>query len=115
MARVGAVKLGCLIWIALILLVILWGWKLLDFYILGPAAVKKVMNETWGEVNSFSQTPVKQAEYLTRWNQWKRGQPIPFVYSGFLADSFVVEWCDTLPVPVFPDITHRFRLARIVR
>jgi hypothetical protein len=110
MARVGAVKLGCLIWIALILLVILWGWKLLDFYILGPAAVK-----TWGEVNSFSQTPVKQAEYLTRWNQWKREQPISFVYSGFLADSFVVEWCDTLPVPVFPDITHRFRLARIVR
>jgi hypothetical protein len=115
MTRVGAVKLGCLIWIVLILIVILWGWKLLDFYVLGPAAVKKVMNETWGEVNSFGQTQVKQAEYLMRWNQWKREQPIPFVYSGFSGDSFVVEWSDTLPVPVFPDITHKFRLARIVR
>lgn len=111
----GAVKTGCLLWTALVLLVLLWGWKLLDFYVLGPAAVKKVMNDTWSEIDSFRQTNIRQAEYLTRWNQWRREQPIPFDYSGFVGDSFVVEWSDTLPVPVFPDITHSFRLKRLVR
>lgn len=115
MSQNGAFRLGCLIWIALILLVLVWGWKLIDFYMLGPAAVKKVMNDTWNEVDSFTQTDVKQAEYLTLWNQWKREQTIPFDYSGFEGDSFLVEWSDTLPVPVFPDITHSYRLTRIVR
>lgn len=115
MNRIGAVKMGCLVWIAAILLVILWGWKLLDFYALGPAAVKKVMNDTWSEVNAFTQTPAKQAEFLAIWSTWKREQSIPFEYTGFIGDSFVVKWTDTLPVPVFPDITHSFRLARVVR
>ncbi len=111
----GAFKIGCLVWAAVVFLVVLWGWKLLDFHVLGPAAVKKVMNETWSQVDALNTTPARQAEYLTLWNQWKREQNIPFQFSGFRGDTFVVLWSDTLPVPVFPDITRDFRLARIVR
>jgi hypothetical protein len=115
MRKLGAVTAGCLVWVVLVILVLLWGWKLMDFYVLGPAAVKKVMNETWGEVNTVRQTNLKQAEYLSLWNQWRREQPILFEYSGFQGDSFVVKWSDTLFIPVFPDITHTFRLTRLIR
>ena len=108
-------KLGCLLWFALFLIVVLWGWKLIDFYVLGPASIKKGMNETVDQVSRMNNTAAKQVEFLSRWADWERASSTPFTKTAFHADSFVVEWVDTLHVPIFPSIVHQFRLTRIVR
>lgn len=108
-------KLGCLLWVALFLLIVLWGWKLLDFYVLSPASVKKGINETVDQVSGINNTAAKQVEFLSRWADWKRTSSTPFTRTSFQSDSFVVEWVDTLHVPIFPSIVHEFRLTRIVR
>ena len=109
-------KLGCLLWAALFCIVVLWGWKLLDFYVLGPAAIKKGMNETLDQVSRMNNSQAKQVEFTQRWADWERSSTtIQFSSKGFQGDSFVVCWDDTLPVPMFPSIVHSFRLTRVVQ
>jgi len=109
-------KMGCLLWATLFLMIVLWGWKIIDFYVLSPAAVKKGLNETVDLVSRMNNTSAKQVEFLSRWSDWKRtGTTIEFTTSALQGDSFVVEWVDTLHVPIFPSIPHDFRLTRIVR
>lgn len=107
-------KLGCLLWVALALLVVLWGWKLIDFYVLGPAAVKKGLNETLSQVNHMNNTAAKKVEFLVRWADWKADCPTRFTQCSFEGDVFVVKWIDTLHVPVISSIHHTFRIARTV-
>jgi hypothetical protein len=108
-------KSGCVMWALLFALVLLWGWKLVDFYILGPAEVKKGMNETMDQVGRIQNTQAKQVQYLAIWAEYERNSEVLFSRTGFQGDSFVVQWSDTLHVPVFPSITHSFRLTRLVR
>jgi hypothetical protein len=108
-------KLGCLLWVTLGLLVVLWGWKLVDFYIIGPATVKKGMNETLDQVSRMNNTAAKQVEYLSIWADWERTSLVSFSSAAFQGDSFVVQWVDTLHVPVFPSIVHNFKLRRLVQ
>ncbi len=108
-------KMGCLLWVALFLMLVLWGWKLIDFYVLGPAVIKKGMNETIDQVSRMNNTSAKQVEFLSRWSEWRRtGTTLEFTTSAFQGDSFIVEWTDTLHVPIFPSIPHDFRLSRII-
>jgi hypothetical protein len=108
-------KLGCLLWVTLAVFVVLWGWKLVDFYVIQPATVKKGMNETSDQVSRMQNTAAKQVEYLSVWAEWERTSDIPFTSTAFQGDSFVVEWVDTLHVPVFPSIVHSFRLKKLVQ
>ena len=111
-------KLGCLLWIALLAIVGLWGYKLIDFYALSPAAIKKGINETSDQTSRIQLTGPKQAEYLERWSLWRDSSGIDFsqttISYGFQGDTFVVQWTDTLHVPVFPSIVHDFRLKKVV-
>ena len=108
-------KMGCLLWIVLFALVSLWGFKLLDFYILKPAAIKKGLNETIDQVSIMNNTSAKQVEFLARWADWERTSGTAFTSTAFQGDSFVVQWVDTLHVPVFPSIGHSFSIKRVVR
>ncbi|MCD4707445.1 MAG: hypothetical protein K8S62_06880 [Candidatus Sabulitectum sp.] len=107
-------KLGCLLWVALASIVVLWGWKLIDFYILGPAVVKKGMNETVDQVSILNNTAAKKVEFLVKWSEWRAGCSIGFTQCSFEGDTFVVRWADTLHIPVFPSIRHTFRLKKAV-
>lgn len=108
-------KFGCLMWAILFCFVALWGWKLLDFFVLQPAGVTKGINETCDMVNRIQNTSAKQVEFLSLWADYKRSTDVEFDSSAFQGDSFVVVWHDTLHVPVFPSIPHVFRLSRLVR
>lgn len=108
-------KMGCYLWVLLSLMLALWGWKLVEFYVLGPAAIKKGMNETVDAVSRMNNTAAKQVEFLSRWADWERASTIAFTATAFQGDSFVVEWVDTLHVPIFPSIVHDFRLTRVVK
>lgn len=96
-------------------LVILWGWKLLDFFVLGPATIKKGLNETVEMVDRINNTAAKQVEFLAKWAEWERSCETRFSFTAFQGDSFVVQWDDTLHVPLFPSIKHTFRLSRLLR
>lgn len=102
-------------WAVLFCFVLLWGWKLMDFFILQPAAVKKDMNEVADTVNRIQNTAAKQVEFLSSWADFERSSDMVFSTTAFSGDSFVVEWHDTLNVPVFPSIPHTFRLTKLVR
>ncbi|MCK5130844.1 MAG: hypothetical protein KAR40_01665 [Candidatus Sabulitectum sp.] len=108
-------KLGCLLWVVLFLMMVLWGWKLIDFYVLKPAAIKKVMNETVDQVSRMRSTAARQVEFLNLWADWRRSSTTAFTTTAFHGGDFVVEWVDTLHVPVFPSIVHGFRLTRAVQ
>lgn len=108
-------KLGCLLWVALFLIIVLWGWKLINFYVLEPAAVKKGMNETLDQVSRIGNAAAKQVAFQAEWAEWERSCGTVFSITSFSGDSFVVEWTDTLDVPVFPSIGHSFRLTRLVQ
>ncbi len=60
-------KTGCLMWAVLFCFVLLWGWKLMDFFILEPAGVKKDINEIVDQVGRIQNTQAKQVEFLSRW------------------------------------------------
>jgi hypothetical protein len=107
-------KLGCLLWIVLFCLVALTGWKLINFFILGPAAIKKGLNETVGMVDRINTTAAKQVEFSALWAVFEDSCDTEFSSTAFQGDSFVVEWKDTLHIPVFPSIQHTFRLTRVV-
>ncbi len=108
-------KTGCLMWAVLFCFVLLWGWKLMDFFILEPAGVKKDINEIVDQVGRIQNTQAKQVEFLSRWGEYRRSADRSFDQAGFSGDSFIVQWKDTLRVPVFPSIPHTFRLTRLVR
>ncbi len=108
-------KIGCMLWIMLFLIIALWGWKLFDFYVLNPAAIKKGMNETIGQVDRINNTAAKQVEFNNRWADWERTCNTDFLSASFVGDSFIVMWDDTLHVPMFPPISHQFRLSRVVK
>ncbi len=109
-------KLGCVLWIVLFSIITLWGWKLLNFYVLEPRAVMNVMVEMGFEVNSNTNQNAKQTSFQSLWAEWARSSSITFSpQPQFYGDSFVVVWQDTLHVPVFPSIPHEFRLTKAVR
>ena len=108
-------KAGCLMWAVLFCFVALWGWKMMDFFVLQPAGVKKGMNEVADQVNRIQNTAAKQVEYLSLWADHERSLERVFSTTAFSGDSFIVEWHDTLDVPVFPSIPHTFRLTRLIR
>ncbi len=108
-------KTGCITWIILSCIVLLWGWKLIDFYVLKPALVKKGLNETLDSVSPAQITSARQVEFNRNWSELERNSEIDFDFTGFRGDSFVVQWSDTLHVPVFPSINHNFVLKKLVR
>ena len=110
-------KAGCLLWMVLFVFVALWGWKLMDFYILQPASLRKDLNEVVDGVNRIQNTQAKQLEFLARWREYEESTGRVFTTSKFSvnSDSFVVVWNDTLHVPVFPSIPHSFRQTRLIR
>lgn len=108
-------KTGCFMWVVLFVFVVLWGWKLMDFFVLQPASIKKDMNDVAESVNRIQNTQAKQVEFLSRWGEYKHSTSMVFSTSAFSGDSFVVEWHDTLHVPVFPSIPHTFRRVRLIR
>jgi hypothetical protein len=120
MSRRGAVSFGCVLWGVLIMLVLVIGWKLLDFYILGPAKVKRALNTIDAHVMDTINKDVKQSHFLRLWSELRdspdglpvEGRPYTGMFSG---DTFVVVYMDTLPIPGFPPLTHRFRLTNLVR
>lgn len=108
-------KIGCMLWAMLFLIIVLWGWKLIDFYVLSPAAIKKGLNETIDQVSPMNTTAAKQVEFNNIWADWERTCSTDFLSASFVGDSFVVMWDDTLHVPMFPSIAHQFRLSRVVK
>ncbi len=66
MRRIGAIDFGCLFTGALVLLVLVLGWKLLDFLILSPASVKGEINDIYDEVRLIGNP-------ATRWQTFKEG------------------------------------------
>lgn len=108
-------KTGCLMWGVLFVFVVLWGWKLVDFFILQPASVRKDLNEVVDRVNQIHNTQAKQVDFLSKWAEYERSVERVFTTSAFNGDSFVIEWQDTIHVPVFPSIPHTFRQTRLIR
>jgi len=108
-------KSGCLMWGVLLVFVVLWGFKLLDFFILRPAGVRNDLSEVAEQVNRIQNTQAKQVEFLSYWADYERSCDRVFTTTAFSGDSFIVEWEDTLHVPVFPSIPHSFRQTRLIR
>ncbi len=102
-------------WALLFCFVLLWGWKLIDFYVLQPAGVKKGLNETMDSVSRVQTVAAMQVEFNSAWAEYERTSEIQFDFTGFQGDSFVVQWTDTLHVPVFPSIPNEFRLTKLVK
>ncbi len=96
-------------------MLLLWGWKMVDFYLLKPSMVKKMLNETMDSVSPAQTVSAKQVEFNARWSEFERDSEVSFDFTGFRGDSFIVQWRDTLHVPVFPSISHNFVLRKLVR
>jgi len=120
MSRRGAVSFGCVLWGAVIMFVLVIGWKLIDFYILGPAKVKRAMNTIDAHVMDTLDKGVKQSHFLTLWSELRDSPdglpemryPNTAMFSG---DTFIVMYEDSLPIPGFPALKHDFRLTSLVR
>ncbi len=108
-------KTGCLMWGILFVFVVLWGFKLVEFYILQPAGVRKDLSEVAEQVGRIQNTQAKQVEFLSLWADYERSCDRVFTVTAFSGDSFIVKWDDTLHVPVFPSIPHSFRQVRLIR
>lgn len=108
-------KTGCLMWAVLFVFVALWGWKLMEFFILQPAGVRKDLSEVAESVNRIQNTQAKQVEFLSRWAEYERTCDRVYTSTAFSGDTFIVEWEDTLDVPVFPSIPNTFRQKRVIR
>ncbi len=108
-------KIGCGIWLVVVLLVVLMGYKVLDFYKIGPAVVKKGLNETIDQVHGINNPSAKKVAFNEYWADWERASMIPFIQTSFEGDSFIVRWNDTLHIPVFPSIIKEFRISRVVQ
>jgi hypothetical protein len=120
MSRRGALSYGCALWGALILFAVVIGWKVIDFYVLGPAMVKRAMNQVNAHVTDTLDRNLKQTEFNRLWADLRESPeglpemqyPNTAMFSG---DTFVVMYEDSIPVPGFPAIRHTFRLRKLVR
>ena len=120
MNRRGGVSFGCLIWGAVILFAAVTAWKLIDFFILGPAKVKRVMNQVYSECDDNLNPNLVQAQYLREWAELRDSPDgIPEMRAPntatFSGDTFVVEFSDSISIPGFSPYRHTFRLSRLVR
>jgi hypothetical protein len=95
-------------------------WKCIDFYVLGPAAVKRAMNKVDANVTDTYDRTIKQTEFLRLWAELRDSpegipemrHPNSYFFSG---DTFVVIWVDSLPIPGFPPLRHSFRLSKVIQ
>jgi hypothetical protein len=122
MSRRGALSFGCLLWGCLILFVIVSAWKCIDFYILGPAAVKRAMNTVDANVTDTLDRAFKREEFRRLWNELLRESPEglpnmqdPRNSAFFSGDTFIVMWLDSLPIPGVPPLRHSFRLSKVIQ
>jgi hypothetical protein len=120
MSRRGALSFGCLLWGALILLVVVIAWKCIDFYVLGPAAVKRAMNRVDANVTDTLDRALKRQEFRRLWEELRDSPdglpemrfPNTAMFSG---DTFIVMYEDSLPIPGFPPLRHSFMLRKLIR
>ena len=95
-------------------------WKLIDFYILGPAKVKRALNTVDAHVMDTLDKGVKQSHFNTLWGELRDSpdglpemrRPNIAFFSG---DTFIVMYEDSIPIPGFPTLKHNFRLTSLVR
>jgi hypothetical protein len=107
-------------WGALILLLAVVAWKFIDFYVLGPAAVKRAMNKVDANVTDTLDRAFKREEFRRLWEELRDSPdglpemqfPNTAIFSG---DTFIVIYEDSIPIPGFPSIRHTFRLRKLIR
>ncbi len=117
MSKRGALSFGCVLWGALILFAAIVGWKFIDFYILGPAAVKRALNMVGAHVSDTLNRDSKLIEFRRLWIElYNESEDLPEIDSPtFSGDTFIVTWVDSIPIPGFPAHRHTFRLRKFVR
>jgi hypothetical protein len=122
MNRRGSIRPGCLIWGALILLVVTGAWKSIDFFLLRPAGVKAALNDAYDSVRGFRGTIVeKRSTCRESWEEIVSTTENPYVLRchgpagqdlSFTDDSVYVQYPDTLHFPIFGEIPRVFKIAR---
>jgi len=120
--RRGSIRPGCLIWGALILLVVVMAWKMIDFHMLRPASVKAVLNESYDAVRTFRGTVVqRRSACRDAWEELRRTTDNELVLAcrgplgndlTFTDDSVYVAYPDTLHFPLIGIYHKVFRVGR---
>jgi len=118
MDRRGTSRPGCLVWLSLVLLLLAFIWKTLDFFVLNPAGVRAAVNDAYDVVRVHRGTiDAKKVRFLEAWSDIRENTTDDYVRRcsrpAFEDDSVFVDYSDTLHLPAFPDIVHDFRIYRI--
>ncbi len=120
MRRIGAIDFGCLFTGALVLLVLVMGWKLLDFLILRPASVKGEINDIYDEVRLIDNP-------ATRWQNFKQGWRVMVretdneiiranphnIHVTSNQDSIYFDYSDSLCFPMLGSWNREFVVKRL--
>lgn len=120
MRRIGAIDFGCLFTGALVLLVLVMGWKLLDFLILRPASVKGEINDVYDEVRLIDNP-------ATRWQNFKQGWRVMVretdneiiranphnIHVTSNQDSIYFDYSDSLCFPMLGSWNREFVVKRL--
>jgi len=113
-------RTGCLVWVALGLLVLAFIWKSLQFYILGPAEVKAALNDAYDQVRVMRATPdVRRIAFFDAWRAVQDSTDSPRVRRctrpAFEGDSVYVQYSDTFHLPAIPDslTVKNFKIYRL--
>lgn len=122
-SRSGVIRPGCLIWGALILLVGVMAWKMIDFHLLRPAAVKASLNDAYDSVRNFRGTETeRRSECRQAWDELQSTTDNLQVQNcvgpvgndlTFTDESVYVSYPDTLHFPLFGNHARIFRISRI--
>jgi hypothetical protein len=121
-SRRGAVKSSCLLLAAAALLVLVSGWKALDFLVLRPASVRGELNDVCDTVRGYrGREDERRITFLENWrthcdstgNEYVlRCHPPRGAAPTFSNDTLFVQYPDTLHIPVFGRIVKVFRISR---
>lgn len=121
--RSGVIRPGCLIWGALILLVGVMAWKMIDFHMLRPAAVKAAVNDAYDSVRGFRGTETERRSTCREaWDELQSTTDNRQIQNcvgpvgndlTFTNESVYVSYPDTLHFPLFGEYAKIFRISRI--
>ncbi len=115
----GAIRPGCLVWAALILLVAVFAWKSIDFFVLRPAGVKKSLNEAYNPVRVMRtrNTAERFTRFQTEWRAYRDSTSDIYVQRiatppRLDGDTVWVLHIDTLHLPVIGPLVDSMKIKR---
>ena len=119
--RLGKVGLGTLAVFAIVFVVVVAGWKTIDFFILGPSAVRAAMGDVHDEIRNG-----EYRRYITLEQYWEEFHDHWINVMHNTRDEIVmrtspprregaqivITYSDSINLPSLPTFRHTFRITR---